>query len=107
MTLDFIKDAANAIFVGGNGLGKSTLARNLAHEAVINGHTVLFTSAGQLLGELASLDSNSALRRRLRHYVAPTPLLINSCAVRSYVELPDLDPGFARLSGDLSSGYST
>jgi hypothetical protein len=52
-----------------NGTGNSTLARNLAHEAVIYGHTVLFTSAGQLLGELASLDSDSALRRRLRHYV--------------------------------------
>jgi DNA replication protein DnaC len=53
------------------------LARNLAHQAVIHGHTVLFTTAGQLLGELASLDSDSALRRRLRHYVAPTLLVID------------------------------
>ena len=29
---------------------------------------MLFTSAGQLLGELGALDSDSALRRRLRHY---------------------------------------
>ena len=71
MSLDFLKDATNAVLVGPNGVGKSTLARNLAHEAVIHGHTVLFTTAGQLLGELASLDSDSALRRRLRHYVAP------------------------------------
>jgi DNA replication protein DnaC len=77
MTLDFLKDATNALLVGPNGVGKSTLARNLAHQAVIHGHTVLFTSAGQLLGELASLDSDSALRRRLRHYVAPTLLLID------------------------------
>ena len=75
MTLDFIKDATNAVFVGGNGLGKSTLARNLAHEALIHGHTVLFITAGQLLGELASLDNDAALRRRLRHYVAPAVLL--------------------------------
>lgn len=64
MSLDFLKDATNAVLVGPNGAGKSTLARNLAHEAVIHGHTVLFTTAGQLLGELASLDSDAALRRR-------------------------------------------
>jgi hypothetical protein len=40
-----------------------------------------------LLGELASLDSDSALRRRLRHYIAPALLLIDSCEVGSYVEL--------------------
>ena len=68
MALDFLNDATNAILVGPNGVGKSTLARNIAHQALIHGHTVLFISAGQLLGGLAALDSDSALRRRLRHY---------------------------------------
>ena len=84
MSLDFLKDATNAVLVGPNGIGKSTLARNLAHEALIHGHTVLFTSAGQLLGELASLDSDSALRRRLPHYVAPALLLIDEVGYLSY-----------------------
>jgi len=84
MTLDFIKDAANAVLIGPNGVGKSTLARNLAHQALIHGHTVLFTSAGQMLGDLAALDSDSALRRRLRHYTAPTLLVIDEVGYLSY-----------------------
>lgn len=84
MTLDFLKDATNVVFVGGNGLGKSTLARNLAYQALIHGHTVLFTTAGQMLGDLAALDSDTLLRRRLRHYVAPDVLLIDEIGYLSY-----------------------
>jgi DNA replication protein DnaC len=88
MTLDFLADAGNVVLVGPNGVGKSTLAQNIAHQALIAGHTVLFTSAGQLLSDLCALDSDSALRRRLRHYARPQLLVIDSCAVGSYVELP-------------------
>ena len=77
MTLDFLKEAANAVFVGPNGVGKSMLAQNIAHQAVIHGHTVLFTNAGQLLGDLCALDSDSALQRRLRHYARPQLLAID------------------------------
>jgi len=84
MTLDFLKEATNVILVGPNGVGKSTLARNIAHQALIHGHTVLFTSAGQLLGDLAALDSDSTLRRRLRHYAHPDLLAIDEVGYLSY-----------------------
>lgn len=84
MALDFLNDATNIILVGPNGIGKSTLARNIAYQALIHGHTVLFTSAGQLLGDLAALDSDSALRRRLRHYARPDLLVIDEVGYLSY-----------------------
>lgn len=84
MSLDFLTDATNVVLVGPNGVGKSTLARNLAHQALILGHTVLFTSAGQLLGELAALDSDSALRRRLHNYARPNLLVIDEVGYLSY-----------------------
>ena len=32
-TLDFIAEAPNVVLIGGNGLGKTTIADNLAHKA--------------------------------------------------------------------------
>ena len=84
MTLDFLDDAGNVVLVGPNGVGKSTLAQNIAHQALIAGHTVLFTSAGQLLGDLCALDSDSALRRRLRYYARPQLLAIDEVGYLSY-----------------------
>jgi len=84
MTLQFLQEATNVVLVGPNGIGKSTLARNLAHQALVHGHTVLFMSAGQLLGDLAALDSDSALRRRLRHYAGADLLAIDEVGYLSY-----------------------
>jgi DNA replication protein DnaC len=70
--------------VGVNGIGKTTLAKNIAYQALIHGHTVLFTSAGQLLGDLAALDSDSALRSRLRHYARPALLAVDEVGYLSY-----------------------
>jgi len=100
-------DATNVVLVGPNGVGKSMLACNLGHEALIQGRTVLFTSAGQLLGDLAALDSDSALRRRLRHYARPDLLLIDLCGVCSYVELHGNGLGLAGTYTDCLSDCST
>ena len=84
MSLQFMADASSVVLVGPNGVGKSMVAANIGHQAVLQGHTVLFTTAGQMLSELAALDSDSALRRRLHHYGAPDLLLIDEVGYLSY-----------------------
>ena len=84
MTLEFLKDASNIVFVGPNGVGKTLCAANIGYQAVLAGHTALFITAGQLLGELAALDSDSALRRKLRQYAAPDLLVIDEVGYLSY-----------------------
>ena len=84
MTLDFLKGASNVVLVGPNGVGKTMCACNLGYQAVLAGHTALFITAGNLLGERAALDSDSALRSRLRKYAAPDLLLIDEVGYLSY-----------------------
>ena len=45
MTLRFISETSNIILVGPNGVGKSMIAQNIAHHAVMQGHSALFINA--------------------------------------------------------------
>lgn len=66
--LDFIDAARNIVLVAPGGLGKTMIAQNIAHRAILAGHTVLFITAAQLLLDLGAQESSRALERRLRHY---------------------------------------
>lgn len=66
--LDFIESARNVVLVAPQGLGKTMIAQNIAHQAILAGYGVLFISAAQLLLDLAAQESARALERRLKHY---------------------------------------
>ena len=84
MTLQFLLEGANAIFIGPNGVGKSTLAKNVAYQALLGGHTVRFVSASQMLNDLAVEDGAAAFARRLAHYARPRLLCIDELGYLSY-----------------------
>jgi DNA replication protein DnaC len=65
LTLDFLGEARNLILMGPNGLGKTMIAQNLCHAAVLAGHSVLFRSATALLEDLHR-QSPEGRRRKLR-----------------------------------------
>ena len=84
MSLDFLNEAANVVLVGPNGVGKSTIAANIAHRAVLEGHTVRFATAASMLGELAAIDSDTLLQRKLRFYARQHLLVIDEVGYLSY-----------------------
>src|SRR5690606_10994629 len=56
-TLGFLEDAGNVVLVAPQGLGKTMIAQNLAHAAVVAGHTSRFITASDLLLDLSGQDS--------------------------------------------------
>ena len=84
MKLNFLSNATNAVFVGPNGVAKTTIAKNIAHTAVLRGKKVLFMTAAKMLNELAAFDGDMALQRRLRFYSAPDLLCIDEVGYLSY-----------------------
>jgi DNA replication protein DnaC len=75
--LTFIEQHANAIFLGGVGVGKSHLAIALCHTACLKGYSVLFTTAIDIINTLSAAQTNSTLKRELRKYLKPQLLLID------------------------------
>lgn len=84
MKLDFIKKYTNLILCGPNGVGKTTIASNIARQSIMKGHTAIFTTAAGMLNELAALDSEMALRRKIKFYAKPDVLVIDEVGYLSY-----------------------
>jgi DNA replication protein DnaC len=83
MTLDFLSESRNLVLVGANGLGKTMLAQNICHAAVLAGHSVLFRSAAALLEELQR-QSPDGRRRKLRSYANAGLLCIDEVGYLSF-----------------------
>lgn len=75
--LHFLGAARNVVLVAPQGLGKTMVAQNIAHQAILAGHSVLFTTAAQMLLDLGGQESSRALERRLRHYAKQSLLVVD------------------------------
>jgi DNA replication protein DnaC len=75
--LDFVEQGHNVLFRGQSGVGKTTLAQNLAFAALQKGYTVRFTTLAGALADLLKQESLPALDRRLRRYTNPQLLVLD------------------------------
>jgi DNA replication protein DnaC len=83
LTLDFVPEARNVILVGPNGLGKTMIAQNICHAAVLAGYSVLFRSAPALLEELQR-QTPEGRRSKLRTYSNAGLLCIDEVGYLSF-----------------------
>lgn len=63
---------------------RRNLACNLAHQAVLQGHTAYFTTASELLNDLILQESDRTLRKRLQKYIRAKVLVIDEIGYLSY-----------------------
>jgi DNA replication protein DnaC len=84
LSLDFLERAENVIIGASQGLGKTMIAKNLAHNAVLAGHGALFVTASDLLLDLSKQEGGRALERRLQLYTQFHLLVIDEVGYLSY-----------------------
>ncbi len=84
LRLDFLAAGRNCVLVAAQGLGKTMIAQNIAHQAALAGHHVLFTTAVQLLLDLGSQESARGLARRLNAYGQRGLLVLDELGYLSY-----------------------
>jgi DNA replication protein DnaC len=75
--LNFIKDKANVIFLGGVGLGKTHLGTALGYAACLKGHNVLFTTAVDVINALFGAQKAGRLQAELKKYLKPSVLVLD------------------------------
>ena len=80
--LRFIDEAANIVFIGPPGVGKTMLSVGLARAAAENGHKVLFTTCEDLVRRLRRAIAEHRFPSSLRYFTTPRLLVIDELGYR-------------------------
>lgn len=77
MSLSFIEQNQNLIFLGPPGVGKTHLAVSIALEAIRNGLKTYFMTAQELVTSLQTADAQGKLDKKMRGLAKPSLLIID------------------------------
>jgi DNA replication protein DnaC len=83
-TLDFLAERTNVVFLGPSGVGKTTFAKNLVHEAARKGHSSMFVEAIEMLSDLLGEQTRSGVEKAIKKYARPKVLAIDEVGYLSY-----------------------
>jgi DNA replication protein DnaC len=75
--LAFMADNTNIVFISTVGLGKTHISLALGHAACIAGHSVLFTTAIDIINTLAAAQSAGHLKREIGRYMKSDLLIVD------------------------------
>lgn len=75
--LKFIEEKSNIVFVGPVGVGKTHIASALGYQACLKNHTVLFSSAIDIVNNLIAAQHAGNLKQELKKYLKPVLLIMD------------------------------
>ena len=77
MSLRFIENNENILFIGSSGVGKTHLATAIGIEAAKNRYSVYFISCQELISQLKKADQENRLEQRLKAFTRHKLLIID------------------------------
>lgn len=75
LNCQFVEQHRNVLCLGHPGLGKTHVAKAIAHAACLAGHSVLSVLTAQMIEDLHASHADGTFKRALRRYVKPSLLL--------------------------------
>jgi len=78
----FISEAADVLFLGPPGLGKTHLAQAIGYEAIKQGRLVRYVSIFDLIGDFLQEEALHEKDRALRQYLKPDLLIIDDMGLK-------------------------
>lgn len=75
--LEFIEEKQNLIFLAGVGLGKSHIASALGYEACLQGYTVLFAPAIEVINSLVAAKKVGNIKNEIKRFLKPNLLILD------------------------------
>ena len=75
--LEFLANKANVVFLGNVGAGKTHLGTALGYAACLEGHSVLFSGAIEVINDLQAAQKQGGLKRALKRYLRPALLILD------------------------------
>ncbi len=93
MTCRFIDERRNLLCLGRPGLGKTRIAKAIAHAACLAGYSVLCVNTTYMLEQLRASRDDGTFRKTLRRYTKPDLLLLDEFA-HVPISLPETDSLF-------------
>jgi DNA replication protein DnaC len=86
LTLEFVEQQKDVVFIGNPGTGKSLLAKTIAYAATQAGIKTLFTTAMDLINHLVAAEADRSLLKKLRHYQTHGLLVVDEIGYLSLGE---------------------